>query len=119
VFGYGGKQVRDNLHSSDVVAAFTAFHADPRPGAVYNLGGGRVSNCSVLEAIAIAERITGRPLDRAYDPRPRKGDHRWWISDLAELQRDYPTFAPRYGVEDLLREIYEVKAERWLAPSRG
>jgi CDP-paratose 2-epimerase len=115
VFGHGGKQVRDNLHSSDAVAAFTAFHADPRPGAVYNLGGGRVSNCSVSEAITIAERVAGRRLDRVYDPRPRTGDHNWWISDLAEFQRDYPTFTPRYGVADLLREIYEVNAERWTA----
>jgi CDP-paratose 2-epimerase len=117
VFGYGGKQVRDNLHSSDVVAAFTAFHADPRPGAVYNLGGGRVSNCSLLEAVEIAERIAGRKLDRVYEESERTGDHRWWISDLAEFQRDHPAFAPRYGTEGLLREIHDANAERWLASS--
>ena len=119
VFGYGGKQVRDNLHSSDVVAAFTAFHADPRPGAVYNLGGGRFSNCSLLEAVKIAERIAGRKLDRVYEARERTGDHRWWISDLAEFQRDHPAFAPRYGTEDLLREIYDANAERWMALTRA
>jgi CDP-paratose 2-epimerase len=113
VFGYGGKQVRDNLHSADVVAAFAAFHRDPRPGAVYNLGGGRYSNCSLIEAVDMAERIAGETLQRSYDDTARTGDHRWWISDLAAFQRDYPSFMPRYGVEDILRQIHDANADKW------
>ena len=82
VFGYGGKQVRDNIHSKDVVKAFDAFHAAPRAGAVYNLGGGRRSNVSMLEAIEICERLTGRELNHTIVDEARIGDHRWYISDL-------------------------------------
>ena len=90
VFGYGGKQVRDNLHSADLVAAFAAFHSAPRPAAVYNIGGGRFSNCSMLEAIAISQEIAGRELNWTLSDEARTGDHRWWISDLAEFGGDYP-----------------------------
>jgi CDP-paratose 2-epimerase len=113
VFGYGGKQVRDNIHSADVVRAFHAFHRNPRPAAVYNLGGGRESNCSMLEAIALCERIAGRELDWTLDDRARMGDHRWWISDLAEFSADYPKWHLEYGIEEILREIYGQNAERW------
>ncbi|MDQ3740137.1 MAG: NAD-dependent epimerase/dehydratase family protein [Actinomycetota bacterium] len=113
VFGYEGKQVRDNIHSADVVRAFDLFHAAPRPGAVYNLGGGRESNVSVLEAIDRCERIAGRELRWELSDQPRAGDHRWWISDLGELQRDYPDFRLTYGIDDVLREIHDVNAERW------
>src|SRR5215216_4771481 len=81
VFGYDGKQVRDNIHSSDVVTAMEAFHAAPRVAAVYNLGGGRASNCSMREAIAHCERISGRTLNYELFDQARMGDHRWWISD--------------------------------------
>ena len=89
VFGYGGKQVRDNIHSADLIAAFAAFHGSPRPAAVYNIGGGRFSNCSMLEAIEICERISGRGLSWEMGEEPRIGDHRWWISDLAPFEADY------------------------------
>ena len=115
IFGYGGKQVRDTIHSLDLVRAIDAFHAAPRCGAVYNIGGGRASNCSVLEAVAAVERITGRELDRAYVDEPRVGDHRWWISDLAEFRRDYPSWEPLYDVDAILHEIHERNAERWAA----
>jgi CDP-paratose 2-epimerase len=115
VFGYGGKQVRDNIHSADVVAAFDAFHRAPRPAAVYNLGGGRESNVSMLEAIALCEQIAGRPLDHAISDEARLGDHRWWVSDLSEFQRDYPEFRLRHGIEDVLREIHDANVERWSA----
>jgi CDP-paratose 2-epimerase len=82
VFGYDGKQVRDNIHSNDVVTAMEAFHRAPRAGAVYNLGGGRESNCSMREAIAACERISGNRLDWTLSDEARMGDHRWWISDL-------------------------------------
>ena len=115
VYGYGGKQVRDNIHSADLVRAFAAFHASPRAAAVYNIGGGRESNCSMLEAIALCEQISGRTLDWQLGPEPRVGDHRWWISDLDEFRRDYPGWSLEYGVEEILREIFEHNAELWSA----
>jgi CDP-paratose 2-epimerase len=115
VCGYGGKQVRDNIHSSDVVRAFAAFHGRPRSAAVYNLGGGRYSNCSVLEAIRACERIAGSELWYEIDPRARRGDHRWWISDLSDFRSDYPEWSPEYDLESLLAEIFRENAERWLA----
>lgn len=115
VFGHGAKQVRDNLHAADVVSAFEAFHEDPRPAAVYNLGGGRYSNCSMLEAIAMSEAIAGRRLDAVVVDQPRMGDHRWWISDVSEFQRDYPSWRVRYGIEETLREIHRDSVERWSA----
>jgi CDP-paratose 2-epimerase len=115
VFGYGGKQVRDNMGSADVVQAFELFHRAPRPGAVYNLGGGRASNVSMLEAIALCERISGRELDFEVCERPRPGDHRWYLSDMDEFVRDYPDFRLRYGIEDVLRQIHDGNAERWTA----
>jgi CDP-paratose 2-epimerase len=117
IFGYGGKQVRDNIHAHDVVRAFAAFHADPRPAAVYNLGGGRASNVSMIEAIALCEQIAGRPLDRTLSGEARIGEHRWWISDLAPFQADYPGFEITYGIEDVLRDIHAFNAERWTAAS--
>jgi CDP-paratose 2-epimerase len=113
VNGYGGKQVRDNLHSADLVRAFAAFHAKPRPASVYNIGGGRGANCSMLEAIAFCEQIAGRTLDWELAEEARTGDHRWWISDLGEFTRDYPEWSPTYGIEDTLREIYEQNVEAW------
>jgi CDP-paratose 2-epimerase len=115
VFGYGGKQVRDTLHSRDLVRAMAAFHAAPRIAAVYNIGGGRYSNCSVLEGIDACETIASRQLDHAYVDEARIGDHRWWISDLEEFRRDYSGWAPEYGIEMVLREIYEQNVDRWTA----
>jgi CDP-paratose 2-epimerase len=115
VFGYEGKQVRDNIHSADLIAAFDAFRKAPRAAAIYNIGGGRFSNCSMLEAIDVCERVSGRELDWEMGEEPRIGDHRWWISDLAPFEADYPDFKLRYGVEDILREMYEQNLERWTA----
>ena len=115
VFGYGGKQVRDNIHSADLVACFEAFRRAPRAAAVYNIGGGRESNCSMLEAIEACERIAGRELDWELVNENRVGDHRWWISDLGEFRRDFPEWKLRYGIEDILREIHEQNVERWTA----
>ena len=110
VYGYGGKQVRDNIHSADLVRAFAAFHASPRAGAVYNIGGGRESNCSMLEAIALCEQIAGRELDWSLADEARIGDHRWWISDLGEFtSRLSRTGGCEYGIEEILREIYEAE----------
>ena len=115
VFGYGGKQVRDNIHSADLVACFEAFRRAPRAAAVYNIGGGRESNCSMLEAIEACERITGHELEWELVDKNRIGDHRWWISDLSEFRRDYPDWNLRYGIEEILREIHEQNVERWTA----
>ena len=115
VFGYGGKQVRDNIHSADLVACFQAFHRSPRAAAVYNTGGGRESNCSMLEAIEACERIAGRELEWELSDEARMGDHRWWISDLEEFRADYPDWTLRYGIEKMLREIHDHNVERWVA----
>jgi len=113
VFGYGAKQVRDNLYSHDLADACLEFHRSPRPAAVYNLGGGRESNCSMREAVAACERIVGRRLNWELSPQARVGDHRWWISDLSEFGVDYPAWRVRYDTEALIRKIHEANAERW------
>ena len=113
VYGYKGKQVRDNIHSGDLVAAFEAVVANPRKAAVYNLGGGRHSNCSMLEAIDLCQEICGRELDWSYSEVSRSGDHMWWISDLAAFKSDYPEWNLRYDVSAILHEIYEANRERW------
>jgi CDP-paratose 2-epimerase len=118
IFGYGGKQVRDNIHAYDVVRAFAAFHANPRSAAVYNLGGGRESNVSMLEAIGLCEELSGRTLDYTLSEQARMGDHRWWISDLAALKADYPQWQLTFGIEDVLRDIYEHNVEQWAVSSR-
>jgi CDP-paratose 2-epimerase len=115
VFGYGGKQVRDNIHAHDVVRAFAAFHASPRPAAVYNLGGGRESNVSMLEAIDLCQQIADRELSYTVSDRARTGDHRWWISDLEEFRADHPQWRLTFGIEDVLRDIYAHNIERWTA----
>src|SRR4029079_1292283 len=89
VYGYKGKQVRDNIHSADLIDAFREFFKAPRVGEVYNIGGGRFSNCSMLEAIALCEEITGVLLDWTYQEQNRVGDHVWWISDTNRFRRRY------------------------------
>ncbi len=115
VFGYEGKQVRDNIHARDVVRAFHAFHSNPRSAAVYNLGGGRESNVSMIEAIALSQEIAGRKLDYSYSPEARIGDHRWWISDLESFKRDYPGWRLTTDIRGVLREIHDQNVERWSA----
>jgi CDP-paratose 2-epimerase len=115
VYGYAAKQVRDNIHSADVVRAFEEFHKSPRVAAVYNLGGGRESNCSMLEAIELCQEIAGRELDWTLSDRARMGDHRWWISDLTTFQGEYPGWELEYDVGGMLKEIYERNVEHWTA----
>jgi CDP-paratose 2-epimerase len=117
VFGNGGRQVRDNIHSADLVRAFGAFRRAPRAAAVYNIGGGRHSNCSLIEAIELCEEIAGRSLNWTLSDRARKGDHRWWISDLSGFQRDYPDWEQEYDLRSILREIHDQNIDRWLAPA--
>ena len=112
IYGYEGKQVRDNIHSRDLIAAFDAFHRSPRPGAVYNIGGGRFSSCSMKEAIALCEAITGRSMDVSYDPEARSGDHIWWISDLSRFKSDFPDWDLTADVETILVEIHDAFVQR-------
>jgi CDP-paratose 2-epimerase len=106
VFGYKGKQVRDNIHSFDLVEAFAQFVRAPRIAEVYNLGGGRECNCSVLEAIDLCEEISGRKLSWEYVPENRIGDHIWWISDSDKFRADYPQWKLRYGLREILEQIH-------------
>jgi CDP-paratose 2-epimerase len=107
--------VRDNIHSGDVVRAFHAFHQRPRAAAVYNLGGGRESNVSMLEAIALCQEIAGRELLHTYSPQARIGDHRWWISDLEAFKRDHPQWQLTTDIRAVLQEIHDHNVERWSA----
>jgi CDP-paratose 2-epimerase len=112
VFGYKGKQVRDNIHSHDLVSALWAFHRRPRPGAVYNIGGSRHANCSVLEAVALAEEIAGRELSLTIGDEARSGDHIWWISDVRAFRADYPEWSYRYDLRATVEELVEAARER-------
>ena len=114
IFGYKGKQVRDAIHSHDVVSAFEAFFRSPRSAAVYNLGGGRHSNCSHLEAFALAEKITGTEMVTEYHEANRIGDHQWWIGSMAAFQADYPEWKQVYDVPMILQEIYEANVDKWI-----
>jgi CDP-paratose 2-epimerase len=113
--GYKGKQVRDNIHAFDLVNMFWHFHQAPRPGEVYNAGGGRHSNCSMLEAIAICQRITGRKLNYEYRDQPRIGDHIWYISDVGKFRSHYSEWTYRYDLEGIVLEIHEQWCRRTAA----
>jgi CDP-paratose 2-epimerase len=115
VYGHGAKQVRDNIHASDLSRACLEFHRARSSAAVYNLGGGRFANCSMLEAIEICERIAGRELDWTMSDEERIGDHRWWISDNGEFERDHPDWELHYDIETMLREIHAANAGEWEA----
>jgi CDP-paratose 2-epimerase len=107
VFGYKGKQVRDNIHARDLIEAFWAFFERPAPGEVFNIGGGRHSNCSMLEAIAMAEELTGRPMQYNYSDDNRVGDHIWWISDVSKFQSLYLNWRYRYDIRALMADIHQ------------
>ncbi len=107
VIGYGGKQVRDNIHAADVARFIEAFIAAPRSGEVYNLGGGRDNACSILEAIAMVEDLAGRRLRCVHSAEPRVGDHICYYSDLRKIQRHYPGWSVRIGLRQIVAEICE------------
>ncbi|MBV9376796.1 MAG: NAD-dependent epimerase/dehydratase family protein [Alphaproteobacteria bacterium] len=119
VFGYRGKQVRDNIHSFDLVNAFWHFFEVPRAGEVYNIGGGRYCNCSMLEAIEKCQRLTGRELQWSYSDVNRAGDHIWWISDIRRFQTHYPEWSMRYDMEAILCEIFDGVSDRALRSEAG
>ena len=105
IYGYKGKQVRDNIHSYDVCTFFEAFYERPRVAAVYNLGGGRANSISVLEAIMRFEELIGRKLCTEYVDRPRVGDHICYISDLRCIQADYPEWQITRSLDSILHEL--------------
>jgi CDP-paratose 2-epimerase len=113
VFGYQGKQVRDNIHSADLIAAFYEFYQDPQVAAVYNIGGGRESNCSMLEAIDLCQEITGRELEYSYSEDNRIGDHIWYVSDLSKFKQCYPSWSIQHNIKSILSEIHGKNLEKW------
>ena len=115
VFGYKGKQVRDNIHSFDLIQAFDHFFRAPRVGEVYNIGGGRFSNCSMLEAIDLCQTIADRQLRFDLADENRVGDHIWYISDVSKFESHYPNWRLTRNIRDILTEIYEFNTDRWEA----
>ena len=107
IFGYKGKQVRDNIHSYDLVNMFWHFYQNPRAGEVYNAGGGRHANCSMLEGIAICEEISGNKMNYSYSETNRIGDHIWYISDLSKFKSHYPTWNWTFGLHETLQQIHD------------
>jgi CDP-paratose 2-epimerase len=106
IYGYKGKQVRDNIHSFDLVNAFYHFYQNPKIGEVYNIGGSRHSNCSMLEAIRICETITGKKLHYLHSQENRIGDHIWYISDVSKFKKDYPDWGYKYDIYMIIEDIY-------------
>lgn len=104
IFGYGGKQVRDNLHADDLADAFLRFADDPDPGAVYNMGGGRENSCSVLEAIMMVKERGYAHREVLHGPE-RTGDHRWWITNTEKFERRYPDWRKRWSLHQILDEM--------------
>ncbi len=112
IFGYKGKQVRDNIHSADVIGAFEAYRSSPRPGEVYNLGGGRANSVSMLEAIARIGEIVGKPIRHTYFDRNRVGDHICYISDLTKFRRDYPGWRLERSLDSIIQEMAQTEIAR-------
>ncbi len=104
--GYKGKQVRDNLHSYDLIKMFWHFYKNPKTGEIYNVGGSRYSNCSLMEAINKIQNITNKKLFTEYIDKPRKGDHIWWISDISKFRAHYPEWNFTYDLEKIISEIF-------------
>jgi len=113
VYGYKGKQVRDNIHSYDLVNAFYHFYQAPRVAELYNIGGSRFSNCSMLEAIEHCEAITDKKLNWSYEECNRIGDHIWWISNVEKFKIHYPNWELTYTIADILKEIFTQNVSKW------
>ena len=112
IFGYKGKQVRDNIHSWDLVNMFWNFYQNPRPGEVYNAGGSRFSNCSMMEAIELCEQITGRKMNITYAENNRIGDHIWYISNVQKFKSHYPEWNFKYTIQDIIEQIHHALVQR-------
>ena len=113
IFGYKGKQVRDNIHSYDLVNMFWHFYNNPKCGEVYNAGGSRHSNCSMLEAIDICEKITGNKMEYSYLDKNRSGDHIWYISDVSKFKADYPKWNYKYNLQETLFQMFKNMKKRY------
>ena len=111
IYGYKGKQVRDNIHSYDLVNAFYHFFKSPRNGEVYNIGGGRFANISVLEAIEMCERLSKKKFNYEYIDKNRIGDHIWWISNCSKFNSHYPDWNYKHNIEDTIKQIYEAQID--------
>jgi CDP-paratose 2-epimerase len=109
IIGYKGKQVRDNIHSSDLIKCFWEFYKKPSHGSIYNIGGGRFSNCSILEAINLVEKKISKKIKLVFEKNPRIGDHKWYISNLSKFQSDYPSWTPKYNTELIISELIEAQ----------
>ncbi len=105
IYGYKGKQVRDNIFSSDLVGMFWEFYQAPKIGEVYNAGGGRARSCSVLEAIELCETIAGKKMNVTYSDENRNGDHIWWISDCRRFESHYPEWSIKFDLPTILTDI--------------
>jgi len=105
VIGYSGLQVRDNLHAYDLAAMFWHIYLKPNSGAVYNVGGGKFSNCSVLEAIKYAELYSKKKMKLKFIKKPRKGDHKWWITDMTKFKKDYPNWKQQFTSKMIIAEM--------------
>jgi len=109
LIGYKGKQVRDNLHSSDLVNCFWEFFKKPKYGEIYNIGGSRYSNCSVIEALNLVENITGIDIKKKFITKPRVGDHMWYISDTSKFKKHFPNWKQKYNTKKIIEELIEYK----------
>ena len=112
VFGYKGKQVRDNIHSYDLVSAFYEFYLNPKIGEVYNIGGSRHSNISVLESIDLITSLINKPLNYKISETPRIGDHIWYVSDVSKFKNDYPNWDYTYNINDIISEMVNSELEK-------
>lgn len=112
IFGYHGKQVRDNIHSWDLVNLFWHFYQNPKQGEVYNVGGSRYSNCSMIEGIKLCETITGNKMNYSYSDTNRIGDHIWYISDMSKFKNHYPEWTWKYNMEDILSQMFTELKQR-------
>ena len=105
LIGYKGKQVRDNLHSLDLVNCFWEYYKKPKPGKIYNIGGGRYSNCSIIEAINIFQKLTNIEVKKNIIKKPRVGDHIWYISNLKRFKKDYTKWKQKYDTKKIIDEL--------------
>ena len=107
LIGYKGKQVRDNIHSEDLVSCFWEFYKKPKMGEVYNTGGGRYSNCSIIEALNLVQAITGKKIKKKILKENRVGDHIWYVSSMSKFKRDYPNWRQNYSSKKIIHELIE------------
>jgi len=113
VYGYAGKQVRDNIHGADLAAMFEAFIEAPRSAEVYNAGGARANSCSLVEAVELCQKISGTPMRVAHSGHVRAGDHKWWISDIRRFESHYPSWSLRWSLADVLRAMFQENRSQW------